>query len=282
MSKKDEQKTIQLGDLPQYCTDEILNQLRHSAVCFTYPPGEREPFEQCGSGTLVRHGNHFGILTAAHVIRAMKKLKRSYVVVPRCGAGHLRIDHDAIELPHTPVPEIESDGPDIGFVRLSASAVDLLKSVFSFINLEYHAKLYEDEKLPPEHYVWVEMGYPKELGNVWRDEDKRTTTTQVYCLAATGTVDQIVERDGFDYFDSKVEYVHDSTLPASFAGVSGAGLWRVQLRQVRGEIRIKERFLAGVVFFEFRQEGRVSYIRSHGSKSIYEYVLPKFILSESA
>ena len=221
MSEKSVQRTIKLGDLPEYCTDEILNQLRHSAVCFTYPPGKREPFEQCGSGTLVRYGNRFGILTVAHVIRGMRRLKECYVVIPRCGAGHLRIDHDSIEMPHTQTPETESDGPDIGFVRLSALAVELLESVFSFVNLEYHAKLCEEES-PPEYYVWVEMGYPKELGNVWRDESTRTTTTQVYCLAATGTVDEIIERDGFDYFDSVVEYVHDSTLPTSFAGVSGA------------------------------------------------------------
>ena len=114
----------------------------------------------------------------------------------------------AIRTPHVKIgirtQQLKKDGPDIGFVRLSSHSVNQIASVFSFVNLENHQIRLGAEDIPIDHGVWVEMGYPEELGDRSRDAEQRITTTQVYCLASHGTVDRISHRDGFDYYDSIV------------------------------------------------------------------------------
>lgn len=273
---KDEKVTV--GDLPAYLTDEILHALRHYAACIARMPGETEPLYQCGSGTFVRYREHFGILTAAHVIRAIENLAQWHLIFPGSGQGHIVVDRNTVEYLCSDKAQVEQDGPDIGFVRLSSHSVGQIASLFSFVNLENHESRLNAEDIPIDHGVWVEMGYPEELGNRSRDVDQRISTTQVYCLASVGTVDRITHRDGFDYYDSIVEYTESNSLPTSFKGISGAGLWQVRLSKRKNRYEIRDRFLSGVVYYENASDGTVTDIRSHGRESIYEYVIPRLIL----
>ena len=236
---KDERVTV--GELPVYLSDEILNALRHYAACFARLPGEREPLHQCGSSTFVRYREHFGILTAAHVIWAIENLAQWHLIFPGGGQGHIVVNRNTVEYLCSDKAQVEKDGPDIGFVRLSSHSVNQIASVYSFVNLENHKNRLDAEDIPVDHGVWVEMGYPEELGDRNRDAEQRISTTQVYCLASLGTVDRISHRDGFDYYDSIVEYTENNSLPTSFKGISGAGLWQIRLSKKKNRYKAWQR-----------------------------------------
>lgn len=270
---------VRVGDLPDYITTAILHSLQHYAACLVYLPRERQPLHQCGSGTYVRLRDHFGILTAAHVIRNISDRKEFRLIFP-AGEGSIKVSRDSVEFLATP-PNCGQDGPDIGFIRLSAHTASTIRSRFSFVNLEKQIRQFEIEKPGLGDGVWVDMGFPEELGWKHRDDARKVSTTQIYGMAGLGAVESAFERGEFDYYDSAVRYSATNSLPSTFRGISGAGFWLVRLNRRSGVFEIRDHFLMGVVYYELASEGQVHTLRSHGRKSIYEYLVPRFILGKN-
>jgi hypothetical protein len=224
----------------------------------------------------VRYDDQFGILTAAHVVRALEKLHPWFLMVP--SGGHMRFDADRVAYYSTPPPQNEAYGPDLGFVRISAASASTLSAYYSFVNLRYHRAKQRKEKPPINHGVWVEAGFPEELGARFETPGGDTVTTAVYCLAATGGARSAKRRGRFDYYHSRVEYEESSKVPRTFKGMSGGGLWQILLGWKKQQYYIRGRIFSGVVFYERTAKGMVSNIRSHGRRSVYGYALPTFIL----
>lgn len=266
---------LQAGATPSYLREEMLSTVRHSAACFVRPDGSGQPLRQCGSGTFVRYKEHFGILTAAHVIRALQKFDRWFLVM--LNGRVLMFSHQEVEYLCTPTPVKETDGPDIGFIRLSPFVASNLAAMFSFVNLESHQARLPD-RLDPTEGFWIEVGFPEEMSSQRSAEEGQRG---VYCVAAVGGIDSISERAGFDYYDGSVRYDGPDYLPKSFKGMSGAGLWLLRLAKKNGRYLVLDSLLSGVVFCELYSEGIVSEIRSHGQKSIYGPVVNDFILKLS-
>jgi hypothetical protein len=82
------------------------------------------------------------------------------------------------------------------------------------------------------------------------------------------------ERDGFDYIHARAD-TRLGQVPDSFKGLSGGGLWRLELgKKADGSlISVGAPKLEGCVFYQTRREGDYVYIRCHGRKSIYDRVL---------
>jgi len=268
---------IKIGDLPSYPIDEIIANARHQAICFLRPDELGLPSLQCGSGTFVRYDQHFGIVTAAHVVRALEKQNHWFVMLPNGICK--RFDHRFVEYFSTPPPD-SANGPDIGFIRLSIHAADALGAMFSPVNLRYHRMAYAKKRLRRDYGVWVEVGFPLALGGRSVDAANRTITTGVFCLVAAGNVEAVRRRGVFDYYDGKVEYSGQRNVPRTFEGMSGGGLWQMRLAFKKSTQRyvILDRIFSGVVFYEIAKKGVVSKIRSHGRRSVYDYVIGEWIL----
>ncbi|HSC07076.1 MAG TPA: hypothetical protein VLD59_09645, partial [Steroidobacteraceae bacterium] len=196
----------------------------------------------------------------------------------------LTFDHHHVEYLCTPRPRVEANGPDLGFIRLSDHSADVLGSMFTFVNLRYHREKWQERRLTRDDGVWVEVGFPEVLGARSLDEKNRTLTTSVFCLSAVGGVDPVRRRGDFDYYDGSVRYDKRYSVPNSFTGMSGGGLWRIRIafRERLQRYEIFERIFSGVVFYQVASRGVVSDIRSHGPKSIYEYAIDEFILKNPA
>ena len=78
---------------------------------------------------------------------------------------------------------------------------------------------------------------------------------------------------GFDYVDVTVDRSEsDFQLPSTFGGVSGSGLWLLDLQCSETDYRVGALILSGVAFYEkFNTPARQTGIRCHGMKSLYEH-----------
>ena len=70
---------------------------------------------------------------------------------------------------------------------------------------------------------------------------------------------EVRDRGGFDYLDFDLEGPDDLSLPASYEGMSGAGLWLVRKGALDSPL------LIGVAFY---QSSDRRFIRCHGPKSL--------------
>jgi hypothetical protein len=82
----------------------------------------------------------------------------------------------------------------------------------------------------------------------------------------------------FDYVDVGCDRLFCPTMPRSFGGVSGGGLWRYDVLRKKDEAPGQEKlgnfYLAGVVFREDAINTDKPTVRAHGAASIYDVCLP--------
>ncbi|WP_262267120.1 MULTISPECIES: hypothetical protein [Microvirga] len=68
----------------------------------------------------------------------------------------------------------------------------------------------------------------------------------------------------------------DFTLPSTYGGMSGGGMWRIFVREKQdGEYEVVERRLVGVSFYETALPNR--HIIGHGPDSLFRHLLPEII-----
>lgn len=262
---------VPFKDLPEDLLLSIARQMTHFTACFLYLDGRTRRSHQVGCGTFVRHGQEFGILTAAHVVDALRELPQWFVALPR--ATPIPVKHAHVHYVSTPPATVPADGPDIAVIRLSAPTAATFRAGFSFVNLPHHRAKLKRRRPRSSDGVWVHAGYPQSMGTETREEMLGIVTTGVYCLSASGMVGRRRRRDGFDYYDAAVKYDGQPNVPDTFRGMSGGGLWQFRLRKKDGRFEVEDSFLSGVVFYELAAKGVVRAIRSHGRESVYGYAL---------
>jgi hypothetical protein len=92
-----------------------------------------------------------------------------------------------------------------------------------------------------------------------------------------GVGEVVNERDSgaFDLLDFNVSFGPDVAMPASYGGVSGGGLWRVEFTRGSGNQLVPGRKLVvGIVYWESAStaEGERT-LTAHGPRSIYVELL---------
>jgi hypothetical protein len=276
------EERMMAGDIPRYAARAIYRDLNASAACFVFRRKPDKPVESYGSGVYVRYHEHFGILTAAHVVKALRDLP--FLELGLKGVKYTaRIPRESVVFTSSPERKFDEKGPDLGFVRLAPSTVSYLRGPVHFVNLAFHEKEFPGvTSAPLNDEFWCHVGFPAHYLREVLPKKERTIVTRVRCICYLGGVDDIAKRGRFDYYDSKVVYDGQRFMPPSFEGMSGGALWLVRLgRKTRRPRRIvvKERFFGGIVFYQGRDDdGRVSLMRSHGPESIYNYAFKKLIL----
>lgn len=83
--------------------------------------------------------------------------------------------------------------------------------------------------------------------------------------------------NGYDYIELGCDRSSSPTIPYSFGGVSGGGVWKVEIdspdgspgSEILGEIT-----LCGVAFYEDELDTQYPYVRCHGPGSLYSVFLP--------
>jgi hypothetical protein len=153
---------------------------------------------------------------------------------------------------------LERMGPDLLFLRIPTEYVGRIEAVKSFYSLDRDRP---QVKLGVE--VLFLMGAPGEFGKY---------TPQHAELNINGfqfDANALPHRHGeFDYLDSK-EDTKFPGVPKSFGGVSGGGLWRVQIFDSPDPGKLDWKwFLQGVAFWQIPQPDEHMTVRCHGPESI--------------
>ena len=227
-----------------------------------------------GSGTLVSFGTLREVLTAAHVVDALrqapeigfvnfaKKAKQAQAI--RMPGGSL----ESLEVGGRPWGAL---GPDLGFLRLPEQTADALATFCSYLNLPQQARLVATP--PPnntKHYDVV-IGVVQE----WIDDDPSKVLEKgiVNGLANSGSVAVVPAHSGFDRYEFTPGQA-EIKLPSSYGGTSGGGLWRVYMEEPPGveQKRVQTRLL-GIPFYEIIVPGSSPNIVCHGPDSIYNSLM---------
>jgi hypothetical protein len=120
-----------------------------------------------GTGTLVSVGKVHGLLTAAHVLKALPVESEVGIILFKDGA----LQRQAIKMAHAePLTisgaEFGRDGPDLGFLRLPPANVGWLNALSSFYNLPKHREEALSDKKPTLDYIESVIGMIEELTKV--------------------------------------------------------------------------------------------------------------------
>jgi len=223
-----------------------------------------------GSGTLVRVNGIPAILTAHHVVEVLPGIaKLGLVYSSRRSYG--KIETDGLRYIKIARGTVDSDGPDLGAVILPPPLASSLEAIKSFHNMD--RKRMELLNQPPSITggLWVVQGFIAERTKEEVDFDHKVKRVRFFELCSSGGVIPYTV-DHYDYFRLPIEHADHRSVPASYRGTSGGGLWQVPLKRDTPDGEISHAtvpILSGVAFYQEATESGQSALRCHGRHSIY-------------
>ncbi len=233
----------------------------------TDPP---EQVIQAGSGTFVRLGDVFGILTAHHVAELFD------------GSWHLGLLLTEEAHRHAIMPQlfdvvpiargaVGAEGPDISFIRIYDPHIGVIRAHKSFYNLEAFRQPMLENPPPTETGAWFMWGVPEEKSSWDEPQGGFEGVAFFHSICGATAVEQEFVREDFDYLDMAVEYTPTADVIRDFRGYSGGGMWHALLAEAAdGGIDDYEYILSGVTFYQSAIEDDFRTIRCHGPNSIYD------------
>lgn len=212
-----------------------------------------------GSGTLVVFGNSHYLLTAAHVWHSrLQKYDATGLTLKEDVDHCFPIPNGAIKVHELAETKLDEWGPDIVFLGIPDSHVGTIGAHRLFYSLD------KEPKRKEKGYLGVRIlnGTPGVLA-------KGVGKIQVVEMQSMYVAidPNFYDHDKFDLIDFEM----DTTLPQvikDFRGVSGGGLWDVQIFPIGGGKFDSTETLQGVAFYQLGLKGNVQTVRCHGPKTI--------------
>jgi hypothetical protein len=177
----------------------------------------RERLDPAGTGTLVVIERRHYILTAAHVWNILKSALKLGITLIDNRDHKTWIDINTIvpTLVQPPGLRWGEWGPDLALLRIPPVLVGGIEAFHVFEDLTAPGKMLNT----PCIQFWAVMGTPQEL-------DTFTPHHAEVQIAAAFGDPKYHRRGEHDYYDFEVDTTSPS-MPKSFGGVSGGGLWRI-------------------------------------------------------
>jgi hypothetical protein len=238
-------------------------------------PSGKASAQLIGSGTFVRVGDIWGIVTAQHVSERLRQA---------AGLGLILIEEEhsfwierqfisILQLADSVVAGVE---PDLAFIRLPSTEVSKIKTYKSFWNLTADRSKLLNNAPSLNAAPWFVCGV---IGERTTTEPSTAGFEQVQAFrgqCGVGGANQEYEKDGYDYIDLDVDYDDTEDLPKSFGGISGGGAWQVILSGPTVERLEPESYLyRGVPIWQSELRDRHRTVTCHGRKSIYGSLLTR-------
>jgi len=261
------------SDLPKdflRTSKDLINSYSTGLVRITYPPEPPEDVRLIGSGTFIRIGSLCGILTAYHVLeRLYCPCELGLVLVE--GEQRPTIPVEYLDLVEIAVPGIPGEGPDLAFIGLPPSRVEGISMFKSFYDLGVDREEMITSPPNPNSAIWFVNGIPDEFTVDEPSTGAFEVTKFFHGLCGAGGANRIYDEEGYDYIEVIVEYEEEATLPTTFGGISGGGLWQVTIQPGSGDLRRDRYLLSGMPFAETKAiiDGKRT-IFCHGPRSIYD------------
>lgn len=224
--------------------------------------GKDEPLRFSGTGSLVQFANSHHILTAAHVWEECLKSSLQVGITLKEGIDHcFAIDTAAITSFGLPRPKDWNEwGPDLVFLQVPSDKIG---------GIEVYRRFYPLDRNQPNQKVdgievLILMGTPGESGKY----TPRHAELNINAFFSDVNARPYKHGD-LDYVDLE-EDTKFPGIPKNFGGVSGGGLWRVQLFDSPKTKKTEWQWtLEGVAFYQLGLSDSHVVIRCHGLDSIH-------------
>ncbi len=238
---------------------QIVRNLGDVTVALLAISDNPERLALAGTGTLLAiNGAHY-ILTATHVWEEILKHADHVGIALKADVTHrFGISRKDMAVFTLRKPDKWNEwGPDLALLRIPAERVGSISAYKSFWNVSKPDRKIDLRTL----WVQVLMGTPAALGKL----------TETHAdLQITGMFlgpETVHEREGLDYLDYEMDLTFP--LPRTFGGVSGGGVWNVDLYYSPETKKIEWIMsLHGVAFYELAIVNERRPIRCHGPQSI--------------
>lgn len=246
-----------------------------------------------GSGTFIAWKDQFGILTAHHVphnpLDATLRFDFSAGSDQRLGVALAAHAHcfefqirnlSLVDIAAPIDTEDHGRGPDLAVIKLGNKAVvDAIAARKLFYRLDVHTTERVERSLRDDG-IFVVCGAAKECERAGGPELGFTEVMIEELTAYHGGMvppsGRRFERDGYRYAELGVEYASHEDLPGTFGGVSGGGLWHIDVSKAAdGTYKVSEPILAGVAFYQTAVVNQQRMIRCHAGDAVYVHALDR-------
>jgi hypothetical protein len=247
----------------------LITAIGHSTVGFMRFRGDAS-IHPLGSGTLIKHGGVFGVLTCGHVWKAVSQEAEigimCFTVRGRSGPA-LRLGVKLLNPICFGDAPWHWTGPDIAFVRLPASTESHFRSVATVRDLQRQIDLLTSGAFnrPGEHAVAGIVDEWTTPGAVRANRKSISYTALVSLGSIRRRFMFAVDHDEWIY---KPEPPPETDLPGSYGGTSGGGLWRFNVDRVDDTEKLHA-LLVGVAHYETPKRNIVC----AGPASVYRKIL---------
>jgi hypothetical protein len=228
--------------------------------------------QHAGSGTLIAINGVFGIITAGHVVERLEEFEIWALSSFNSFNGHSRMYHftktdKTIRLGDD---YRNTDGPDIGFIRLPDDIVSQSQNEMTFYNITSRYKAARSQSGKPNKLnIRAIAGVIGEASSIVEKIDG-STEVETKTLVAPAQVISAAERVDMDYYTVKIGQFEGGEQPSSYGGMSGGPLFAT-----RENATMSERILMGVMYRQSDvDENGDRTISCHGFSSIYDQICP--------
>jgi len=264
-----------IGEIPRERLEKPTKFIGNHSTVLLY---EDQPF---GSGTFVKCGDHFGILTAYHVpynttkdfnFRPNSPDKLGLAISNFQYAFYIEMQYlnpHSIGVPN----DKKHGGPDMVFLEiLDQSKLSWIKEYRLFWDIPFEDGVSMIKTcLSNSDSLWAIAGLPQSM---IQEEQPNGNFHRVLGLESQAFfcgIEAPFESDGFDYIEMKANYESKDPIPYCFKGISGGGLWKIPMSIAEknlDSLKFGEPALCGLQFCQTPLEGNYRRLRCHGCKSI--------------
>ena len=222
------------------------------------PSGSRR-VNLIGTGTLVSVGKWDYILTAAHVWNGLRKHEAVGVTLKEDLDHYFPIRTDTIVECGLQGTKGDEWGPDLMLLRIPGEHVGKIKAFRNFYRLDLQRKKVEGNHLAGRILVGTPGVLAKGVGKI-----QQVVINSFYVQLDS----KFYEREGFDYIDFEMDTTREGVMK-DFRGVSGGGLWDVQIFPAKRQGTFDStEALMGVAFYQLGLKNSHQTVRCHGPKTI--------------
>jgi hypothetical protein len=263
-------KTAQIDTLPVSFFEAPMESFNEFGIGFLRVGTARDAPHLLGSGILVTTCGQHAILTAHHVLEILPKTGRLGLVL-ESSLRQTTVDTAGLVYKEIARGTVDREGPDLGAVILPAPIAATLSSKKVFYNLDLRREKLLNNPPPRDFGVWFVNGFVDERTVTAPGVDGYSSVRGFFNLSAAGGPDEEASVVGeFDYYEMPVFYPGPN-IPRSFGGMSGGGLWQMEIHDDNGVLKPKTPpWLSGVVFYQEETRDNRGAVKCHGRLSVYK------------